>query len=70
MTTSSLVTSDVRELADGELDQVSGGLWALAWFGYCIAVGVATGYAIEGGGGGGGGGSAPGDYPTGPKNTG
>jgi hypothetical protein len=57
----------IRPLSGGEVEQVEGGILAALWFGYCIAVGVAAGYAIAAEGGNGG--SAPGDYPTVPKDT-
>ncbi len=67
MTNSSLATSDLRELADAELDDVNGGL--IAWLAYCVGIGVAIGWYFGYEGGGGGGHSAPGDYERGPKNT-
>jgi len=57
----------IRALADSEIAEVNGGLLGIILYvGYSIAVGVAAALATSGGGSGG---SAPGDYPTGPKNT-
>ncbi len=69
MTNSSLATSDLRELADAELDDVNGGL--IAWIAYCAGIGVCLGWLLgySDVGGGGGAHSAPGDYEPGPKNT-
>jgi hypothetical protein len=58
---------DIRALSSGELDDVSGGIFALVvWAGWHIALGIAAGIAIASDGATP---SAPGDYPSGPKDS-
>ena len=64
-------SADIRPLSDSETAEVSGGFIGLAFIAIAQGIAAGIGYCIGDGtlkipdGG-----SAPGDYPTGPKNTG